>query len=330
MGNSLSNRPNETVLQALIDALTSPPKSQEPVSALASLFALGTPPPRASALGLDAVANALMARPEPVGLGLGNFLTLNSTPGLSRNALGYVPPPLPVNPPPIRGTGFLGSVPAPRPPAAIAPTRRKTFFSFHYADIMRVNNVRNALKIYNPTSDAFPTFYDSSLWESRKLEGDEALKRMIREGVERTSVVCVLIGTETWSREWVRYEIARSVIDKKGMVALDINGLNHHRDGVAHERGPNPLSYMAVGKMKDGTYRLFERRQTIVAGRWEWGWHRYAKFGWAVDLPKYLPDPQPDFVTPLDKGAFRYDFVQQQGHKNIGGWIDLAAARAGR
>jgi hypothetical protein len=49
---------------------------------------------------------------------------------------------------------------------------------------MRVNNVRNAWKINHPNSDDMRGFYDGSLWESRKAEGDEAIKTLIREGVQ--------------------------------------------------------------------------------------------------------------------------------------------------
>jgi hypothetical protein len=66
-------------------------------------------------------------------------------------------------------------------------------------------------------------FYDGSLWESRKAEGDEAIKTLIREGVQYTSAVCVLVGTETWTRRWVKYEIARSVMDERGLLVVHIN-----------------------------------------------------------------------------------------------------------
>lgn len=69
--------------------------------------------------------------------------------------------------------------------------KRRAFFSFHYADIMRVNNVRNAWKIDHPDSPQNRSFQDSSLWESKKLEGDDTIKRLIRESVEYTSAVCV-------------------------------------------------------------------------------------------------------------------------------------------
>ena len=95
---------------------------------------------------------------------------------------------------------------------------------------MRVNVVRNAWKIVRPE---YPlggrTFYDSSLWESRQLEDPETLKRLIREGVGYTSAVCVLVGTETALRRWVRYEIARAVIDKRGLLAVHLNGVRHHK-----------------------------------------------------------------------------------------------------
>lgn len=76
-----------------------------------------------------------------------------------------------------------------------APTNRKAFFSFYFGDIMRVNVVRNAWKGIRPDSGiGGRTFYDSSLWKSRQLEDPETLKRLIREGVEYTSAVCVLVG----------------------------------------------------------------------------------------------------------------------------------------
>lgn len=208
------------------------------------------------------------------------------------------------------------------PQAGLQQRKRMTFFSFHFDDLFRVNNVRNQV----PGGES--TFYDSSLWESRKLSSDDAIKRLIREGIDFTSVVCVLVGTETFSRRWCRYEIARAVIDNKGLLAVHINGLRHHRDRVPHPRGPNPLDYMAVGKMRDGTYRLFETR--FRRGQATGEWFPYADYTYPVDLPMYLPEPAVDYVTPLSRGTAWYDYAAQQGFKNIGGWVDLAAARVGR
>ena len=67
-----------------------------------------------------------------------------------------------------------------------------------------------------------------------------------------TSAVCVLVGSETWLRRWVRYEIARAVIDELGLLAVHINSIRHHQRLTTDALGPNPLEYMAVGKVQDG------------------------------------------------------------------------------
>jgi hypothetical protein len=38
----------------------------------------------------------------------------------------------------------------------------------------------------------------------------------MRNGVKRSSAVCVLVGTDTWDSRWVKYEIGRG--DKAGAV----------------------------------------------------------------------------------------------------------------
>ena len=120
--------------------------------------------------------------------------------------------------------------------------KRHVFFSFHYADILRVNNVRMSGEFKTDKTDgrSIEGFYDKSLWESSKRTGDIGLKTLIREGVQRTSVVCVLAGTNTWSRRWVRYEIARAVVDGKGLFAIHINGINHHERKAPDPRSDNP------------------------------------------------------------------------------------------
>jgi len=205
--------------------------------------------------------------------------------------------------------------------------KRKVFFSFHYDDIMRVNNVRNAWKIDHPDTQTMRSFYDSSLWESRKLEGPEALKRLIREGVEHTSAICVLIGTETWRREWVRYEIARAIIDNRGLLGVHINGLNHHHLGVPHLNGLNPFDYLGIYRENNpylaaARYYLYEYNTS--------GWYPYTHYSQPVSLPAYMTAPNPGYVRPLSTSVPIYDFMRQEGHRSIGAWIDAAAQRVGR
>jgi len=180
------------------------------------------------------------------------------------------------------------------------------------------------------------SFYDSSLWESRKLEGDEAVKRLIREGVEYTSAVCVLIGSETWLRRWVKYEIARAIIDGRGLLGVHLNSIRHHQTRTPHTRGYNPFEFMAVGKVQQGIlsapkYFMYEKVAVPngIAG-YKFEWHRYGDYTNSVPLPAWLADPQPGYVTPLSDNTIVYDYIADNGHQNIGRWIDHAAQRAGR
>jgi hypothetical protein len=217
-----------------------------------------------------------------------------------------------------------------------AAVKRKAFFSFHYDDIMRVNVVRNAWKIDHPDNSLMRSFQDSSLWESRKLEGDDAVKRLIREGVEYTSAVCVLIGTDTWLRRWVKYEMARAIVDGRGLLGVHLNSIRHHHTKTPHTRGYNPLEFLAVGKVQQAVlstprYYLYEKRGVPDGlGSYKFEWHLYSDYTLAVSRPAWLTDPAPGHVTPLSQNASVYDYIADDGHRNIGSWIDNAAQGAGR
>jgi hypothetical protein len=87
---------------------------------------------------------------------------------------------------------------------------KKVYFAFHYQDVIdfRANVVRK----HNFTKGVEGAgYYDYSIWEDAKKKGVLALKRMINGELENTTVTAVLIGTETYARRWVRYEIMKSV-----------------------------------------------------------------------------------------------------------------------
>jgi hypothetical protein len=233
-------------------------------------------------------------------------------------------------PNPLEFRGMLEGLGMPRPAPAV---KRRVYFAFKFDDVMRVNNVRQAWKIDHPDNQHMRSFYDSSLWAKKQIEGDRALKELMREGVEHTSAVCVLIGTATWSSRWVKYEIARSVIDKRGLLAVHLNSLNHHQRRRPDPLGLNPLRLMGIYKSSTGKLYLFECRQVVVnylTGQSEWQWHQYADYALPVSLPRYLAEPLVGYVQPLSAGALEYDFVADVGHKNIGAWIDHAAQAVGR
>ncbi len=209
-----------------------------------------------------------------------------------------------------------------------APTKRRVFFSFHYKDVFRVNVVRKSGEFAQSSSDSgrhIEGYYDKSLWEKKRTESDEALRKMIRDGVHNTSAVCVLIGSATWQRPWVRYEIARSVIDGKGLLGVNINSIKHHETGEVNKLGENPCRYRGVAARQNGSYYLCERRS--VSGKYKWEW--YGKHTTPIEVPKYMKKPRQGEPLRLSEFVRLYDW-KNNGHANIGAWIDLAAQEAGR
>jgi hypothetical protein len=297
-------------LGSLLGMLSTRPTSPEPDNPLARALGLISSP---ATTFLGGAASDLFPPAKPT-VPVNPFANLGAVSDL------FGPPP----------STLLGSIYA-------SPTiKRKAFFSFHYDDIMRVNVVRNVWKIDHPDNALMRSFQDSSLWESRKLEGDDAVKRLIREGVEYTSAVCVLIGTETWLRRWVRYEIARAILDGRGLLGVHLNSIRHHHTKTPHTRGYNPLDFMAVGRQQPGAlstprYYLFEKQAVPNGiGGYKWEWNRYSDYTSSVTLPPWLADPVAGHVTPLSQNASVYDYIADDGHRNIGGWIDKAAQGAGR
>jgi hypothetical protein len=102
---------------------------------------------------------------------------------------------------------------------------RRVFFSFHYADIMNANIVRMAGE-FKPTKET--GFYDASLWEEAKTKGEDTIKRLINDGLSNTSVTCFLLGEKTSTRTWCKYELARSIEGKKGILGILLPNQDKH------------------------------------------------------------------------------------------------------
>jgi hypothetical protein len=228
--------------------------------------------------------------------------------------IAYEPPKLPVAPPVYA------------PPLV----KRRSYFAFNYADITRSVIVRNAWR-FQSKSGQERAYFDSSIWEKTKITDPVRLRSIITAGMKNSSAVCVLAGSETYRREFVRYEIARAIIDSRGLLTVHINDIPHIDGGLTHPRGPNPLDYMGVMKCKDGAFRLAELNDYADGrGGVTWRWEAYATHKSPVPFPRWLDKPDVNYVMPLSTGAAGYDYTAGNGHKNIGSWIDLAAQRAGR
>jgi hypothetical protein len=123
---------------------------------------------------------------------------------------------------------------------------RRTFFSFHYKpDVHRAWVVRNSWVTHAPNGERGSVgFFDSSVFESKKRESDDVLKRFLLDGLKNTSVTCVLVGAQTTLRRWVRYEILRSFMRGNGLLAVRIHSIaDLNKQPCA--RGSNPFSNLA-------------------------------------------------------------------------------------
>ena len=114
-------------------------------------------------------------------------------------------------------------------------TKRQIFYSFHYDnDVFRVQQIRNmgALEDNKPVSH--------NDWETVKKGGDKAIEKWINDNMNYRSCVVVLIGTDTYKRPWVKYEIKKAWEDGKGLLGIHINNLKDPKTGTC-TKGTNPF-----------------------------------------------------------------------------------------
>jgi hypothetical protein len=118
--------------------------------------------------------------------------------------------------------------------------RVPVFYSFHYDnDVFRVQQVRN-IGVVDGNEPVSPND-----WEQVKRQGDAAVERWIDESLKYKRCVVVLIGAETASRKWVKYEIKRAWELKKGLFGIYIHNLKCPRSGTC-ARGANPFDNWQV------------------------------------------------------------------------------------
>lgn len=191
---------------------------------------------------------------------------------------------------------------------------KRVFFSFHYQDVIdfRANVVRQHWVTKLNRDEA--GFFDNSLWEETKRRGSPELKRLINCGLEGTSVTCVLIGSETYRRPWVRYEIMKSFLRGNHLVAVHINTIRG-KDTCTKVKGPNPLEYLGITFACDGkSLTLWELVGSV--------WNEYQEidskstFRWSGVDPKHHGNGY-----RLSEFYCDYDWVQDDGYTNFANWV---------
>ena len=191
---------------------------------------------------------------------------------------------------------------------------KRVFFSFHYEDVktFRANVVRNHWLTKKDSEDA--GFFDASIWESAKRHGDDAVKRLINSNLEYTSVTCALIGSETWRRQWVRYEIMKSYDRNNLLFGIHINGIKDKNQQVL-PYGRNVFDYLGFVISSDGTTQAYYEHDGT-------DWRVYQ------DLPsKRLNGMDRQYWGrgyKLSNWVPVYDWANGDGYNNFSTWVDNA------
>jgi len=194
---------------------------------------------------------------------------------------------------------------------------RKVFFSFHYEkDVWRANVVRNSW-VSKPDRES-AGFIDAADFEKLKKQGDEAIKRWINSQLDGTSVTAVLIGHETYAREWVRYEIIKSFDKNNGQLGIYIHNIKD-QDGNITSKGQNPFDFLLLSIDQKGNSKYYE---------WDgYNWKLFSKY----------PNCSLNFDEKYWGKNYRfssmyrtYDWKYDDGYNNLGTWVEDAAKQAGR
>jgi MTH538 TIR-like domain (DUF1863) len=174
---------------------------------------------------------------------------------------------------------------------------RHVFFSFHFdRDHWRVNQVRNSW-VVKGKREAQP-FLDSAGWEKVKREGNKAIKNWIDSKLSGKSVTVVLIGAQTYTRSWVKYEVNESHRLGKGMLGIFVHRMKDNKQ---------QSDLFAVNPFDLWTFR--ERNP-------------FASLTWGA---------MPMMVQRKYSSKYPvYDWVREDGRANINSWIEAAAKAAGR
>lgn len=188
---------------------------------------------------------------------------------------------------------------------------KRVYFAFHYQDVIdfRANVVRNSWVTQERKAAGF---FDASIWESAKKTGVAEIKRLINGSLNNTSTTVVLIGSQTYARRWVRYEIMKSMSRGNKLLGVHINGIPD-KTVKTKSLGPNPFAYLGYKFSDHGSYiYLYE----VKNGKW-------VKYG---DMDTYKLKTQ---ASPAKRSKFYrlssdykiYEWVKDNGYENFAKWV---------
>ena len=156
-------------------------------------------------------------------------------------------------------------------------------------------------------------YYDASIWESAQKEGKVALKRLINSGLDNTSNTCVLIGSQTYKRPWVRYELLKSFKKGNHIFGVHINSIKS-KNQQTKLKGPNPLEYVGVTYSDSGS----------IATLWEkvnGEWIKYEEIDSSASYRVAVTQEYRSKGYNFSNFYNTYDWVADAGYENFSNWV---------
>ena len=190
---------------------------------------------------------------------------------------------------------------------------KRVFFSFHYQDVIdfRANVVRNHWMTKPDRESA--GYFDASVWETARKQGELALKRLINSALENTSNSCILVGSETYARPWVRYEIMKSFRRGNHLFAVHVNTVKGKNERTK-PLGPNPFEYVGVTYSDDGkTGTLWEKNGST--------WTKYERIDGSATFSVQAGPEHRGKSYNLSHFYRIYDWVANDGYNSFSGWL---------
>jgi len=117
---------------------------------------------------------------------------------------------------------------------------RRVFFSFKYKDVSRAMVVRNSWVAQGKESAGF---VDAADFEKLKRQGDTAIKNWVDNQLKGTSVTVVLVGKETCTSRWVKYEIEKSIEIGNGLLGIDVSKIKDLQGDFSERCDEIPKGY---------------------------------------------------------------------------------------
>ena len=187
---------------------------------------------------------------------------------------------------------------------------KRVYFAFDYEDVsdFRANVVRK----HNFLGGVEAAGYlDASIWEKAKKTDPAALKRLIDAELAYTSVTAVLIGSGTWLRRWVRYEIFKSIEKGNRVIGIHINSIPD-KNRQTKPLGPNPFDNLGLIIESNGK----------KAKPTEWNGQQFVSYR-DLDAFAVVERPQAERAHhwTLVRWLPTYDWVAGAGYKNFNSWI---------